>query len=77
MSTEEAVGAAREALISMGYDGNSFWEQSISWGHHDARRQVHLSGILTFLPTFPLRHVNNAHYLRFIESVNWIVSPPH
>lgn len=59
MSMEEAAGAAREALVSMGYDANSFWEQSITWGHHDA-----------------FRHVNNAHYLRFIESgrIQWLMN---
>jgi len=44
MSMEEAAGAAREALVSMGYDANSFWEQSITWGHHDAFRQVYCIG---------------------------------
>ncbi|KAL4062538.1 Thioesterase/thiol ester dehydrase-isomerase [Scleroderma citrinum] len=59
MSTEKAVRGAREALISMGYDANSLWEQSIVWGHHDA-----------------FRHVNNAHYLRFIESgrIRWLMN---
>ena len=75
MSMEEAAGAAREALISMGYDGNSFWEQNISWGHHDAFRQVHPSGILTFLLTVPLRHVNNAHYRKnYCHYEKWVLT---
>lgn len=54
---EDRASKAREALISMGYDAHSFWEQSIAWGYHDA-----------------FRHVNNAHYLRFIESgrIQWM-----
>ncbi|KAG8221104.1 Thioesterase/thiol ester dehydrase-isomerase [Butyriboletus roseoflavus] len=49
---------ARATLISLGYDADSLWEQSIVWGHHDA-----------------FRHVNNAHYLRFIESgrMHWVI----
>ncbi|KAI6023363.1 Thioesterase/thiol ester dehydrase-isomerase [Pisolithus marmoratus] len=56
-SPEERARKAREVLVSMGYDTDSLWEQSIAWGHHDA-----------------FRHVNNAHYLRFIESgrIQWM-----
>ncbi|KAH0836820.1 HotDog domain-containing protein [Lanmaoa asiatica] len=39
---------ARAKLISLGYDADSFWEQSIVWGYHDAFRHVNNAHYLRF-----------------------------
>ncbi|KIO10616.1 hypothetical protein M404DRAFT_60521, partial [Pisolithus tinctorius Marx 270] len=43
----ERAEKAREALISMGCDADTLWEQSIVWGYHDAFRQDFLRLLLT------------------------------